>query len=388
MNKQKKVRVPSRPSATATQSPRRSARASVPTKRFTPGAPSSIVDRSNVVGVAATYSRKMVTANPSITRGVRSMRIAHRELVSGSLAGANGAFVNQLTLALNPGLAATFPWLAPQAQQWEQYKCHKLSVEYVPIAATSTQGDVILSPDYDASDPTPTTEVQAVNNAGSIQDSCWKNIKLDLDLNAMMGLGPRRYVRPCNVAGDIKTFDIGKVFVGTVNQTATTAVGKIYVDYDFEFFVPQNSPSPSTTSVSTSFFSQNAQQTITTATPTPITFDTSVFDPISFGPPDAGIFTPAAGTYKISCQASTFDNAVEACGGTMELLKNGASLTKKVKCQNDSVANASGASMNFTVFAIIPFNGTDTFQVQQTLTGAAGTLFVVAGEAQLIAELA
>jgi len=207
---------------------------------------SRVGKRQNGLSVSSapqSYSARVETLMPKITRTARSMRIAHRELVLSSVAGSTG-FTVQNSLALNPGLTTTFPWLAPQAQQWEMYKVHRLRAEWIPIASTGTAGDVYLSPNYDASDPQPTTEVQAANNVNAVVDSVWKVLSCDLDPSSMMGLGPRKYVRPCAVAGDIKTFDIGKLFVCSNNEANTNTVGKLYLSYDFEFFTPQNDPSP------------------------------------------------------------------------------------------------------------------------------------------------
>jgi hypothetical protein len=68
------------------------------------------------VGAPVTLSRRMLTAKPRmVTKPGQSFRVKHRELVNASVAGST-SFTVQSTLAINPGLAATFPWLAPQAQ--------------------------------------------------------------------------------------------------------------------------------------------------------------------------------------------------------------------------------------------------------------------------------
>jgi hypothetical protein len=340
-----------------------------------------------VAGAAVSYGTRTQSRLPKIiSQGPRGFRVQHRELILASVNNST-TFTVQNTLALNPGIAASFPWLAPQAAQWEQYVVHKLDVEWIPIAPTSTQGDVIISPDYDSSDPTPTTETQASDNVDTVVDSVWKNIIVRLDPKAMMGLGPRKYVRPCAIAGDIKTFDLGKLFVCTNNASGgAVAVGKIWLDYDFEFLVPQNSPNPDTVPQQTSMFLRTTNQTFTTATPAALQFATVSYDPLSFGPAVAGVFTPPAGVYRLSSQASCSDSSNEAFTVRMDIYKNGA-LATGLSAQLSQPAFATD-DISLGIDGVVPLNGTDTVNIEMTMTGAAGTLTVAGGFAQLIVSLA
>ncbi len=324
---------------------------------------------------------------PKISRSARSCRIAHRELVVASIAGST-TFTVQNFLALNPGLAATFPWLAPQAQQWEQYRCLKLNAEYIPIAPTSTQGDIIISPNYDSSDPQPTTETQAGNSQDSVTLSCWSAVIVPLDPSAMMGLGPRRFVRPSAVAGDIKTFDVGTLAICSNNETGTSAIGKLYLDYDFEFFIPQNDPSTATLPLQTSLFAYaSANQTYTTSVAAVQNWNSKIYDPLGIGSGSSGTFTPPAGVYLVYANICANDNGNETFTFKAEIIKNGASLSQPLVSTVRMFAGSSPQLQN-VVFGIVPCNGTDTIAVNVTLTGAAGTLIVVGGNNQLLFRLA
>jgi hypothetical protein len=315
------------------------------------------------------------------------MRIKHRELIASTVAGSTG-FTVQNVFALNPGLAATFPWLAPQAAQWEQYTVHGIKFIWVPIAPTSTAGDVYLVPDYDASDPTPTTEVQASDNVDSVVDSCWQDIECVLDNKAMMGLGPRRFTRPCAIAGDVKTFDVGKFFLCTNNEAGTSAIGKLFVEYDFEFFEPQNSPNPDTFPQQTSFYTQTASESFVNATPKALAWDTLVFDPLSVGVGASGVFTPPAGCYRIEAMACFNDSTAEAFTANLQLFKNGAALTNQIVSQTLSNNAAGAETTSLSLAGVVPMNGTDTFQIEATLTGAAGNKTSIANACQLVISLA
>jgi len=338
-------------------------------------------------GAPAAISRRIQSVGPRITRTATSFRVAHRELVASSIAQAT-SFTVQNVFALNPGLAATFPWLAPQAQQWEQYKVHKLHALYIPIASTASAGDVTLSPDYDSSDPTPTTETQLSDNKDTVEDNIWSNLECRLNQTSMMGLGPRKFVRPCNVAGDIKTFDVGKLFVAMNNCSGTSAGGKLWLDYDFEFFVPQNSPSPSTYPQQSSQYSRSTAQVFTTGTAAPLQFGAADYDPLGFGAPVTGVFTPAAGCYKLESVVSCTDSSAENFTTLLQILKNGSALSVPANSESVIDSATTGIITNTSVMALVPCNGTDTVQIQVTLVGTAGTLQAIANGSKLIASLA
>jgi hypothetical protein len=138
-------------------------------------------------------------------------------------------------------MSGTFPWLSVQAAGWEMYKFHKLKFCYYTRTGTATAGSVLLVPDYDASDPAPTTEMQASSYRDVIEEVPWiEEFSCALDAQAMMEPGNRKYVRtgPLGANLDIKTYDGGNLFVCTTDGSAVSW-GKLWVEYEVEFFVPQ-----------------------------------------------------------------------------------------------------------------------------------------------------
>lgn len=321
---------------------------------------------------------------PLIVRTPKGQRIAHRELV----ASINGSVAfSALKFAVNPGIAATFPWLAPQAVQWEQYCFKKCNFEYVTRTGTTTVGSVILAPDYDASDLTPTTEQQITAYEDAVEDVAWKDITCILQKDSMHPLGPRKFIRSVATGGDIKTYDVANFFLAVLEEAGSAAIGKLWVDYDVEFFVPQNSPSAALGPDGTSFYIKTADQAFTTTVAAANTYETSVFDPLGIGAPVAGVYTPPAGTYFIQANQDFSDTSAENFQAIMEFQKNSANLTNRARSNFNFTSPANGVEQ-LSVNAVITFNGTDTFQVQCTLTGAAGTLKGNGLAGQLIFSLA
>jgi len=331
---------------------------------------------------------------PNIVRSYRATRIQHREQI-GSVLG-SVAF-NAIKFACNPGIAATFPWLAAQAIQWEQYRFNKLNFEYITRTATTTVGSVLLAPDYDASDSPPTTEIQASTYQDSVENVPWKDICAVLQPSSMHALGPKKFVRSGLVAGaDIKTYDVANLYLCTVEETGNAAIGKLWVDYDVEFFIPQQSTSalvPSPTQ--TSFYTNHASTALPKNSNTAVPWDTKAFDPLGFGSPTAGVFTPAAGAYLLIASICVSDPNVATNDTTdtavLEIAKNGAALpTGSVNCSVINYAGTSAIQWNMVVQGLVSCNGTDTisFDLFVNTAGTGAAISLIGDSCQLSVSLA
>lgn len=311
-------------------------------------------------------------------RGVaarRSWRFENSELV-GSVNNSTGFVATRYYV--NPGMPGTFPWLSVEAKdKWDQYRFHRIRFRYVTRTASTTVGSVILSPEYNVRDPPPVTEQQATDTMGAVEDSPWKEICCDLDVSAMYPSGPRKLIRGGNVAGDTNLYDSAIFYMCTTDGADTSLIGKLWVDYDVELFVPQNSPAETGKTLITSFGGRVASQTLVNNVISPIMWDALTNDPLGIGSPVSGVFTPAAGTYRISVQTIVSDSTAETFEGSMELVKNGVSLVPRAASTfNLSIPAGGDVTLNASGFA--SFSGTDTFSVSVLLLGAAGTLTVTA----------
>lgn len=321
---------------------------------------------------------------PIISRnGNRGMRIRHRELVqsvSGSVAFTATSF------SVNPGLATTFPWLAPQAVQWEQYRFHKLRFCYITRTSTATVGSLILAPDYDPSDSPPSSEAQMTTFQDAIEDAAWKDICCELDPKCMFPIGPRKFIRDSVVPGgdDIKTYDAAAFYLATVDFTGATGIGKLWVEYDVEFFVPQSGDG---TQVSRciSAFQLGVAQALATGVAESIVFDTSIADPLGVSLPSvAGVFTPPKGVYHIRASAIVAYTAAGQADALIQIFKNGAALTIPATgrfTSSDTVGNSQ--RLQVTVESIVALSGTETCEIVVTGTQAAGTISVIANGSQV-----
>jgi len=211
-----------------------------------PSAVRAIRDANVATSASVAYSRGFSQANPIVERvaGSDSVRIRKRELVASIATPSSGAsaFSVASTLALNPGLPGSFPWLSTQAGGWEQYKFNRLRFDYYTRTATTTVGSVMLVPDYDASDSAPTSESQAMDYKDAKEEAPWVvEFCCDLTPSALHPGGVPKYIRQGAVANtDIKTYDAGTMYVCTVDAASVSANwGKLFVEYDVVLSVSQ-----------------------------------------------------------------------------------------------------------------------------------------------------
>ncbi len=171
------------------------------------------------------------------------IRIAHREYFNDLTT--PGADFNVSTYNINPGLSNVFPWLSQIANNWETYVFEKLDFCFETESATSQVGTVILTVDYDAADAAPDTKSDAMTYRGAVRSAPWTSSchrSLREDLVKMK----ERYVRNGTLASnlDIKTYDVGTLFVCTQGQTGVATLGELYVDYVIVLKTPQISTNP------------------------------------------------------------------------------------------------------------------------------------------------
>jgi len=173
--------------------------------------------------------------------------IIHREYVSDINASSGTPSNFSVTpFAVNPGQPSTFQWLSKVAANFESYKFNKLKFDYETEAPTSLGGTLMLTLDYDATDPAPVSKQQAMAYRGSVRSAPWtpcchSSLHEDLSKNKTYFVRPGS--QPANT--DIKLYDVGNLFVMSKGvTTADAALGELYVDYDVMLMTPIYEPTP------------------------------------------------------------------------------------------------------------------------------------------------
>lgn len=205
-----------------------------------------ISTNSLVTGSSSSFSR----ANPSITQtSDRSIRIKFKEYVGDVFThpSSAGAFFPQ-AYSLNPGLLDNFPWLAPIANEYQQWKPKGLLWEFISTSGdiTSTQalGKIIIATDYN----TTTLNTSFENEKEMLAEAYNQESVPTKDMVHGIECDPSERTRKIYFvrAGAIPTtaslgdFDLCQTTIATVGgPAANTNLGSLWLHYDIEFFKNQ-----------------------------------------------------------------------------------------------------------------------------------------------------
>jgi hypothetical protein len=212
--------------------------------------------------------------------GIRAGRKRHNfdedefiQDVLGSTTFGAGALTKALQLAVNPGQASTFPWLATIADRFEKYVFTKLEFYYEhevsQFATAGTVGKAIMSFDYDAADSAPTSKQQMMDTDPHNDRMPCEDFVLRVDCREAFNNGPK-YVRPGNLPGgsDIKTYDAGLLnFAASGTYDNSTKIGELHVRYAGWFEKPVLEPVLSAPINYSSYVVTEAPAAITSAIP-------------------------------------------------------------------------------------------------------------------------
>jgi hypothetical protein len=297
------------------------------------------------------------------------------ELVTGSIPG-SVAFTVANSYSINPGNSTLFPLLSTLAALFSQYRFTHLAFRYVPVVPTSTQGDVLLFIDYDASNPAPTTETQAADHEDAIEDVVWRDIGFQARVASLNGTCPYHFVRTALMPGDIKTYDSGNFFFCTNNETGTNTIGKLYVDYTCVLRSPLLTNNQGLKPSTISAWYDSGSPTYTSNTPSYMFFDTQIAE--SFGiikNTDNKTFTVPSGYWEVTASGIFKDTSAETFTGSMYGLLNSVSMTTGFP-GGFTVTNVANGYQQMTcryLFSVPP-GSTGAIVIGITMIGAAGTL--------------
>jgi hypothetical protein len=179
------------------------------------------------------------------TRG-RTIRISYREYLGEVTTGATSGAFNATSYTINPANILSFPWLAPIAMQYDQYKPLGIIYEFKSTASDSTTnvalGSVMMATEYDVLDSPFASKQEMLNAAYSSEckasDSMLHGIECDPgELQRTVF-----YTRRSNVnVASVRDYDLGVFTVATQGGglPANQSIGSLYVHYEFELLKEQ-----------------------------------------------------------------------------------------------------------------------------------------------------
>jgi len=111
---------------------------------------------------------------------------------------------------------------------------------YETEKGSSTNGKVMFALQEDATDPSPLSKQEMLENEWKASAAPWEPFQLSIPPNILKGLGPRKFVRSGTLAAnlDLKTYDVGQLVVATLGMADTTNVGELFVEYEVDLYTP------------------------------------------------------------------------------------------------------------------------------------------------------
>lgn len=217
---------------------------------------------------------------------------------------------------------------------------------YKTLKGTSTNGNVIMSFDYDTLDSAPTTAILQTQSTIYIDGAPWKTIEMRIP-------SPKKnlFTRQGAVVGaDLKTYDFGRLFIATEGCSDTSEHGYVEVEYDIELLNKQSGTSGSGTVTSSAYFTDVGGTSCGFAVPIP--FATVVKNDVGIVN-TAGVFTLPTATWLITANVGTA--ATLLCHFRVDGVATGA---------QTKAAAAYDSSAVFTVVS----DGTTTIELAPNLT--------------------
>lgn len=294
--------------------------------------------------------------------------------VLGNTTFGSGTTNQAIQFAINPGQAASFPWLAPLAQRYEKYVFTRLDFHYKhevsEFATAGTVGKAILAFDYDAADAPPTTKTQMLDMDPHKDAMPCQDFMLRVDCREAFNNGPK-YVRSGNLPGgaDIKTYDCGLLnFAASGTADATTKIGELHVSYAGWFEKPvldSSTSAPANFSFSAlRDASPVVQASGVTATLPLATVDANGLNLVNA----AGQFTLPAGNYRFSIQAQ-LTAATNMTLWMVTLEKNTVAVPLSGVLAGTVAAAAVVNNIGGSAQYFVQSNGSDVFRLRVNMTG-------------------
>lgn len=172
------------------------------------------------------------------------VRIQHREYVKDIFAGDAGTF-SSTSIAVNPGLRASFPYLSGLAQNFEEYRLNGMVFEIVsttsPYNATSAMGSTIVAMQYNAASSPFTSKAQMENSDFAISARLDKSVMYGIECKDLAN--NNLFIRSADVSSSVPltSTDVGLLQIALQTGTGIpsgSVIGELWVSYDIDLMRP------------------------------------------------------------------------------------------------------------------------------------------------------
>jgi len=189
-----------------------------------------------------------VQTSPSYSGKGGTLCVRHSEYFCDVVTAA--AAINATSCQIQPGLPVAtygtspqvnkgpFTWLPNIANNYERYRVKRMSFRFEPQCASTSAGMVAMYVDYDAGDTPAATKATIMNMDGCSRGVNWVPQTLRVQHPQMLKW---LLTRPgaINTSTSYIEYDVGTINVFTLDGTAATTIGSVFVDYEIEFSTPK-----------------------------------------------------------------------------------------------------------------------------------------------------
>lgn len=244
------------------------------------------------------------------------------------------------SIPLNPGLSSSFPWLSGHGQLFDKYRVRSLTYRYKNLKGTSTDGNILMSFDYDALDSAPSSALQMTQATRWVDGAPWRIFELKVPVD-----GRTLFTRSKTVIGsDLKTYDMGTLHIASEACADTSDHGYVEVEYDIELLDKSPLGAGTPAAKHTSMF--NLSVNTASGVNVPVAFDEMIVNPLGVSV-SSGTFTLPEGAF-----ICTFEHqASVACAP--EIFIDGVNISPLVTCNI-------GANLTGSYSAYVVSDGTTT----------------------------
>jgi len=222
--------------------------------QFMPGAGSILGAASKFLGFGA-YSTEdatklLASRVPSMHATLDSgVRISHHEY----LADVNSATLFTLSkYPINPGVAATFPWLSTVASAFQEYELNGLVFFFKATSANALNstntalGQIVGATQYNPYATDPPNKIAMLGLSSAADGKPSESNIYPVECKADMVLLRSKLIRDGDVKDDLAKYDHGNFYLAAVGSQATAVVGELHIVYDLTLKKPRLSSSPGT----------------------------------------------------------------------------------------------------------------------------------------------
>jgi hypothetical protein len=231
------------------------------------------------------------------------------------------------------------------------------TVRYKNLKGTDSDGNIIISFDYDTLDPAPSSAVVQTQSTVYVDGAPWRIFEMKVPTD-----GTKKFIRSGGIAGaDLKTYDFGRVFVSAEGCADDSDHGYLEFEYHVTLFEKQTA---GVSSVSNRCYTSwnLSTNTAALAASTILDIDESVVIAASDAPTNVSgtITLGSAGFYRIEADLSYISPGLSTdATSTVEIRVNGASQAIPVLAYAGAPANSS-SPYSISLSCLVQSDGTTT----------------------------